>query len=110
MKSLLLIVVMMSVSSTVRALEPPVLRAPLETEPVTLDWNAAQTPTDRFILSFLMRGLMKYDASNAPVCDLCRAHTVTGAGRVWRFELVAGTKWSDGVALEPRHFVDGFER
>jgi ABC-type oligopeptide transport system substrate-binding subunit len=92
------------------ALEPPVLRASLESEPITLAWTAAHTGTDRFLASFLMRGLMKYDAGNQPVCDLCRSLALSPDGKTLTFELASGENWSDGVPLEAQHFVDSFRR
>src|SRR3954452_13787424 len=79
------------------AIEPPVLRLSMETEPVTLDWNNARSPMDRFIVSFLMRGLMKYDDKANPVCDLCENFNVSPDGKVYRFDLKTDVKWSDGV-------------
>lgn len=92
------------------AIEPPVLRASLETEPVNLDWNDFRTPADRFVLSFLMRGLLKYDAGFSPVCDLCTAYHVSPDGKRITFELNPAESWSDGVKLEAKHFVDSFKR
>ncbi len=90
--------------------EPPVLRAPLEAEPITLDWARAKQPQERFLVSFLMRGLLKYAGSGQPVCDLCREFSVSKDLLSYRFELQPGLKWSDGKGLEARHFVDAFER
>src|SRR4051812_36739049 len=92
------------------ALEPPVLRASLETEPLTLDWNGYRSSTDRYLISFLMRGLLKYDSANAPVCDLCKSYLISADGRKLSFELDSEQTWSDGVKLEARHFVDSFRR
>lgn len=91
-------------------IEPPVLRVSLDMEPLTVDWNGVRTSTDRFIASFLMRGLLKVDATNQPVCDLCSSYAVSADGKTLRFELNAGEEWSDGVKLEARHFVDSFHR
>src|SRR4051812_45814059 len=52
-------------SPTHAVIEPPVLRASLDSEPLLLDWNQHRSATDRYIVSFLMRGLLKYDAANA---------------------------------------------
>lgn len=91
-------------------IEPPVLRVSSDTEPLTLDWNAVRTSADRFIASFLMRGLLKYDEGNKIVCDLCKTYSVSPDGKTLRFELKAGETWSDGVKLEAQHFVDSFHR
>src|SRR5438046_2139176 len=44
-------------------IEPPVLRISAESEPLTLDWNQVRSSADRFIASFLMRGLLKYNSA-----------------------------------------------
>ena len=90
--------------------EPPVLRVSLESEPLTLDWQAARTPVDRFLVSFLMRGLLRYDEQAKPVCDLCRSYSVMPDGKTYRFELREDLAWSDGAPLEAEQFVLGFRR
>lgn len=90
--------------------EPAVLRAGIENEPTTLEWNSARSSTDRFLASFLMRSLLKYDARLVPVCDLCKSFHVSPDGKTWSFELPSGIAWSDGVPLEARHFVDSIRR
>jgi ABC-type oligopeptide transport system substrate-binding subunit len=92
------------------AIEPPVLRASLDAEPLTLDWNGFRSSTDRYIVSFLMRGMLKYDAQAHPICDLCKSFQVSADGKVLRFELKPEEQWSDGVPLEAQHFVDSFRR
>ncbi|MCM2322376.1 MAG: peptide ABC transporter substrate-binding protein [Oligoflexia bacterium] len=92
------------------ALEPSVLRASLENEPTTLDWNHFRSGTDRFLISFLMRGLLQYDAKLNLVCDLCTSFSVSPDGLTIQFELRPDLTWSDGVPLEARHFVDSFRR
>lgn len=92
------------------AIEPPVLRLSMESEPVTLDWNHYRSTSDRFILSLLMRGLMKYDEKAAPVCDLCESFSVSPDGKVYRFEIKSNVRWSDGVKLEAKHFADSLRQ
>lgn len=92
------------------AIEPPVLRAGLEAEPVTLDWTRARTPEDRFIASFLMRGLLKYDSRQRPVCDLCQDFEVSTDGRTLTFQIRSNETWSDGVRLEASQFSEAFKR
>ena len=98
------------VATEARAIEPPVLRAGLESEPVSLDWTRAQTSEDRFLVSFLMRGLLKYDAALKPVCDLCQDFEVSGDGKMLTFRIRPSESWSDGVRLEASHFADAFKR
>src|SRR5690349_11475488 len=92
------------------ALEPPVLRLSMEAEPSTLDWHAARSPSDRFVASFLMRGLLKYDAQAKPVCDLCKSYVVSPDRRGLTFVLDAQAEWSDGTPVQAQQFVDSFRR
>lgn len=98
-------------SSTI-AIEPPILRVSLESAPVTLDWNASESSADRFILSFLMRGLMKYqsDEFHSPVCDLCETLSFSSDRKTVTFQLKKKILWSDGKPLLPTHFKDSFQR
>jgi ABC-type oligopeptide transport system substrate-binding subunit len=91
-------------------IEPPVLRLSSDAEPTTLDWGQARASSDRFIASFLMRGLLKYDSGNRPACDLCKSFEVTGDGKALKFVIASGVRWSDGVELEAKHFVDALAR
>lgn len=97
-------------STTWAKIEPPVLRLSLETEPLTLDWNALRSSSDHFILSFLMRGMLKYDLNAQPVCDLCRSFHTSADGKTVTFELNPTEIWSDGERLEAKHFVNSFHR
>ncbi|MCM2278068.1 MAG: peptide ABC transporter substrate-binding protein [Oligoflexia bacterium] len=91
-------------------LEPSVLRASVENEPSTLDWNHHRTSTERFVISFLMRGLLQYDAKSSLICDLCKSYRLSEDGKTIVFELLPDVRWSDGVPLEARHFVDSLRR
>ncbi len=90
--------------------EPAVLRISLESEPTSLDWTKPGGSADRFIHSFIMRGMMKLDASGSPVCDLCRAHAVSEDGLLHSFELEEQVNWSNGEPLLAEHFVDSLKR
>ncbi len=90
--------------------EPSLLRISIENEPVTLDWQNYRSVTDRLITAFLMRGLMAYDSSGKPVCDLCLSYKVNPRGTQYEFFLRPFVKWSDGVLLTAQHFVHGFHR
>ncbi|MGE0614394.1 MAG: peptide ABC transporter substrate-binding protein [Bacteriovoracia bacterium] len=90
--------------------EPPILRVSIENEPSTLDWQEARSATDRFLVSFIMRGLLKYDAAGKPVCDLCREYSVSKDARTYTFQLDPKAKWSDDAAVEAQQFVDSFRR
>ncbi|HLD98840.1 MAG TPA: ABC transporter substrate-binding protein [Bdellovibrionota bacterium] len=94
---------------TLAAIEPPILRVSMENEPITLNWSNARTSTDRFIISFLMRGLLKYDGEARLVCDLCTSFTTSPDRKSLVFEL-SDEIWSDGAKLEAEQFVDSFRR
>lgn len=89
--------------------EPPVLRLSMTREPTSLEWNDPRPDAERFVVSFLMRGLMKIDGEGRVSCDLCRSFTVSDEGRLIRFEMLP-LKWSDGAPLMPAHFVDAYKR
>ncbi len=99
-----------SLLSTPALAEPPVLRAALESEPLTLDWSAARTSSDRFVVSLLMRGLLKYENGSKPVCDLCKSYRASEDGKTYFFELDPVVEWSDGEKLDAQQFVDSFQR
>ncbi len=90
--------------------EPPFLQVSVETEPATLDWHRYRSSSDRFIVSFLMRGLMKYSATGQAECDLCLSYQVDATGKNYEFRIAPMERWSDGVPLEAKHFVDSFQR
>jgi peptide/nickel transport system substrate-binding protein len=77
---------------------------------VSLDWNDPRSATDRFIVSFLMRGLLKYDEAAKPVCDLCKSYAPSEDGRTYRFQLDGDAVWSDGEKLDAAQFVESFRR
>lgn len=91
-------------------IEPPVLRTSLGSEPLSLDWHSARSSIDRFIIGFMMRGLLRYEGGGTPVCDLCKSFTVSPDGKVYRFELNTTEEWSDGERLDASQFVDSFRR
>lgn len=90
--------------------EPPFLRLSLDEEPTSVDWNQTRSSVDRFILSFLMRGMMRTDPKGHPVCDLCESYSTSPDGRTYTFALKAGVEWSDGDKLTAGQFVDSFRR
>lgn len=85
--------------------EPPVLRLSLDSEPTTLHPQDVRTSSDRFLASFLSRGLTQSDSQGKAECDLCQSFTTSSDGKVWKFELDPEARWSDGLALEAAHFL-----
>ncbi|MGZ3689494.1 MAG: ABC transporter substrate-binding protein, partial [Bdellovibrionota bacterium] len=109
-RTLIALLALVSAPALAGSIEPPVLRVSLENEPPTLDWNAHRQASDRFLVSFLMRGLLKYDAQSKPVCDLCAKYEVSPDGKAYTFEFPGGQQWSDGVPLKAQHFADSLNR
>ena len=90
--------------------EPPVLRLSLDSEPTTLQPQEVRTPSDRFLASFLFRGLTKSDSQGKTACDLCKSFSTSPDGKTWRFELDPEARWSDGLSLEAAHFLPPLAR
>ena len=86
------------------------LRLNLGTEPPTLDWNRATDSVSITVIEQLMRGLTRLGPGLRPVPALAERWESSPDGRTWRFYLRRGVRWSDGVPLEARHFVDGWRR
>jgi len=85
-----------------------IFRFRLPFEPSTLDWNKGDVPIA--VIQNTMRGLFRVDEDGEIAPDLARSHSTRENGKVWTFTLREGIKWSDGVPLEARHFVDGIRR
>ncbi len=86
------------------------LRLNLGTEPPTLDWNRATDSVSITVIEQLMRGLTRLGPGLQPVPALAERWESSADGRTWRFHLRRDVRWSDGVPLEARHFVDGWRR
>ncbi|OFZ21786.1 MAG: hypothetical protein A2X94_08450 [Bdellovibrionales bacterium GWB1_55_8] len=97
-------------TSSAFALEPPILRISIESEPLTFDWNNTRSATDRFILSFIARSLLRYDTTGVPVCDLCTSFQLSPDRKTLHFEIDAQAVWSDGSPVIAQQFVDSFQR
>ena len=76
----------------------------LSSEPKQLDWRKKLNHDERFVVSLLMRGLLKYQEKKL-VCDLCQKYEVDSEKKNFRFWLPHKLKWSDGQALEAEHFL-----
>ncbi|NUM88625.1 MAG: peptide ABC transporter substrate-binding protein [Bdellovibrionales bacterium] len=90
----------------------------LVSDSVQLDWNRVVDASSVTVIDNLMEGLVTYSPALQgstpellkPVPALARSWTISDGGRRIRFHLRPGVKWSDGVALEARHFVDSWQR
>lgn len=91
---------------------PPgqVLRLGNGAEPETLDPHRAFTIPDNQILQSLYEGLLTVDAAGKPVPGAAASWTVSADGMVWRFQLRADGKWSDGSAVTADDFVFAWRR
>ncbi len=89
------------------------LRINLTSEPPSLDWNKATDTTSAMITDNLMEGLVEYNYNDPDlglVPLLAEKYAPENNGQKWVFEIRKGIKWTDGVELTAKHFVDGWER
>lgn len=89
--------------------EPPILRIGLPEEPSSSSWSHAISSTDRFLASFLMRGIYRYSENGKPVCDLCKKVEFFSQGRRVKVFLKDKIFWSDGKPMMADHFVRAFK-
>lgn len=82
----------------------------LTTDPSGFDWQLASTTMDTYVAMNIMEGLVAYDDGLRVVPALAQHWDVSADRRVYTFHLKPNVKWSDGQALEAKHFVDSFER
>lgn len=90
----------------------------LGVETVQLDWNRAFDATSAVLLDNIMEGLTTYSEAPTggraelvrPMPALAASWSVSNDGRLFRFQLRKGVRWTDGVELEARHFADSWER
>jgi oligopeptide transport system substrate-binding protein len=89
------------------------LRVNIMTEPPSLDWHKATDATSSIISEHTMDGLTAYNL-NDPELSLLPAlateWTSYDKAQKWVFKLRKDVKWHDGVAFEPQHVIDGWER
>jgi oligopeptide transport system substrate-binding protein len=87
------------------------LRVNIETgEPPTLDWNRASDWASILVIDQLMRGLTRLDAQLQAAPELAERWEALEGGRVWRFHLRGGVRWSDGEPLVAQQFADSWLR
>lgn len=79
-------------------------------EPDSLDPHRAIAAPSIIVLSDLFEGLMTLDASGRPVPGAAESFTVSEDGRVYRFRLRPGLRWSDGEPLTSADFLFAFRR
>lgn len=86
------------------------LKVHLAGEPVTLDPSLAEDGLSLRVISNVMEGLVGYDGAGAVQDQLASTHSVSPDGKRYVFQLREGLRWSDGVRLEPQHFITGIKR
>ncbi len=79
-------------------------------EPASLDPHRVQAVNDMHIVTDLFMGLMGLSADARPVPGAAERMTVSGAGRIYTFQLREGHQWSDGVPVTADDFVFSFRR
>jgi len=93
-----------------RRARPNALRLNIGTEPPSLDWSLATDSASIQVLENIMEGLARFDDSLVARPALASEWKVSDDGLVYTFRIRDDVKWTDGVALTARHFVDGWRR
>jgi oligopeptide transport system substrate-binding protein len=86
------------------------LRFRVASEPVTLDWNFADSSAETYIVLSLMEGLVEEGPDLEPRPSLASRWEVSPDGLKYTFVLRDGVKWSDGKKLRAQDFVDSWIR
>lgn len=79
-------------------------------DPETLDWNRAHTAIETHLLNSLMEGLLAHDTQMNLVPALAESWSKSPDGKTYRFSLRKGVRWSDGVELKAKDFLDSWKR
>ncbi len=87
-----------------------VLRSGHPGEPDSLDPHRAVAAPSFVVLNDLFEGLMTLDAGGRPVPGAAESFSVSGDGRLYRFHLREGLRWSDGAPLTAADFLFSFLR
>ncbi|MBI2604821.1 MAG: peptide ABC transporter substrate-binding protein [Deltaproteobacteria bacterium] len=91
------------------AADPSAVRIHLSSEPVTLDFSAAEDGLSMRVLGALMSGLTRYDGENRLINGIAESIERKNGGRGFRVRL-REWKWSDGVPVRAADFVYGIRR
>jgi oligopeptide transport system substrate-binding protein len=79
-------------------------------EPRVLDWQAAVTGIDAGPIVNLMEGLFRVGEKSKLEPAIATGWEVSNDRRELTLKLRPDARWSDGVAVEARHFVDAWKR
>lgn len=85
----------------------------ISTEPPSLDWSTISDTTSSNIVDNIMDGLTAFDFTKSEVLAipaLAESWSISPDGKVYTFKIRKGVKWTDGIELKAKHFVDGWKR
>ena len=105
-----------AVAPAAKPTEPQVLAVSLDSEPQTLDPQAAQEANSTAILRQIYAGLLRFGPDLALQPDLARELPTTQNGGIsadgltYTFRLRDSLKWSDGTPMKAQAFVDAAKR
>ena len=86
------------------------LKVRLMEEPRVLDWQLAATGLDAGVVVNLMEGLVRIGDRDEIVPALAESWETSNGGREITFVIRDGARWSDGVPIEARNFIDAWKR
>ncbi|MBI3556044.1 MAG: peptide ABC transporter substrate-binding protein [Deltaproteobacteria bacterium] len=87
-----------------------ILRVRTLGDPLTLDWNRAYSPVESILIRNLMEGLVAIGPKMTVVPATASRWEISKDGKTYTFHLRKDVRWSDGVPLKARHFVDSWHR
>jgi oligopeptide transport system substrate-binding protein len=79
-------------------------------DPETLDPHRTSTVAEAHLLRDLSEGLVIHNMRGEVVPGVAESWTMSPDGRVWRFNLRANAKWSNGEPFKAADFVYSFRR
>ena len=103
-------------TAAAKPVESQVLAVSLDSEPQTLDPQAAQDANSTAILRQIYAGLLRFGPDLAVQAGLAREVPTTQNGGIsadgltYTFRLRDGLKWSDGTPMKTQAFVDAAKR
>ncbi len=80
------------------------------TEPVAIDPYNAQESEGTLVTDNLFSGLYEPTADGQVVPVLAESKQVSADGKTWTFKIKAGTKFSNGEAVDAESFIRGWNR
>jgi oligopeptide transport system substrate-binding protein len=90
--------------------EASTIRRGLGPEPDSLHIHQAQGLAAVNLLRDIREGLVTFDVKGEPVAGQAASWKILDEGRIYRFELRADARWSNGDAVTAQDFVRGWQR